>query len=59
MSVKSGQDESNLIYMAEMIERIFADMPVFGDRVVTMREGCRLQLMAERILRDARRRKKD
>lgn len=59
MSGKSGQDESDSIYMAEMVERIFVDMPVFGDRVVTMREGCRLQLMAERILGDARRRNKE
>ena len=41
------------IRLAEMIQRVFQDLPKFGDRVVVLREGCGLQAEAKRVLRDA------
>lgn len=42
------------IRLAEMIQRVFQDLPKFGERVVVLREGCGLQAEAKRVLREAR-----
>ena len=43
------------VRLAQIVEDYFHTLPIFGDRVITLREGCALHEEARRMLREARR----